>query len=691
MELDEIFITIESKINKLLYNGDINYIDFYTYLYDNSIKIQQIKSPSIRIDTIEFYYSVYNKIKKSINGYIVNIYEKIISNNSILQTYSIELNLFNDNLELINNLIKYFNNELSKIDPNYIKQDFVVYGMNKWYENITLKLFTYINKKIKQNLNYSINSIEVEEEELYYINELIEHINYCYSNKIIESNIFEINIITNIYIYLEESLYKYSEIYKNNPIFLTYINNINNFYNRQLSVLNLEELQIKYKKLFNEKIVHKYEYIIKKTLNNLLYSININTFKLDYCFDINIIIKLNECLNYCYNNEFIQSTLNKWIDSYFVNDFAYILDLIYLTNLLYIKLEETGKSTKLENIYNCTLYLYKKYLPNDKSVIEKYDKYIREYLYKEKNIPLELFYNSLALYFTNYIDDDILFAYYKAFLIKRLNRYNFNNNYIEIEIDIIEELVYKLNTPNLYKINIIKKDLIASKYYSQEFNTIYNRQSKLIITTDGIWNIKPKTYNFYNTYFNTSLNKFTLDFSTFYNCKYQNKKLDWNYDASSCILNYYINEDKSIYIDCPLKYGNILYEFNDNNSYTPINKDINIYCNELVKYGILTLNNGKYILNNNIKYKDITIKHTNSKLKVIKKSQKREIVFSQKELAELFIIRSVKHVNSMNESKLIEIIKNKFNIIESLIHKILDKLVYNQYLIKEETNYLYII
>ena len=99
MDLEEIFITVESKINKLLYNSDINYMEFYTYLYNTSIKIQQIKSPSIRVDTIKFYYAVYDKIKESINSYIVNIYEKIIDNKSILQTYSIELNIFNDNLE----------------------------------------------------------------------------------------------------------------------------------------------------------------------------------------------------------------------------------------------------------------------------------------------------------------------------------------------------------------------------------------------------------------------------------------------------------------------------------------------------------------------------------------------------------------------------------------------------------------
>ena len=696
MDKDEIFITIESKLNKLLYNSDINYIEFYTYLYNISIKIQKIKSKTIRIDVIDFYYAIYNKIKESINCYLVNIYDKIIENKCILQTYSIELNIFNSNLETINNLTEYFNNQLIKMDPFYIKLDFVVYGMNKWYENIIFKLLPFINIEIKKCLTFGYeegfgDSYIDYEDELYYINELLEHIYYCISNNIIDSTIFDINIGNEINKYLIKIVVEHSTLIKDNPNFLIFINNFNTFYKKQLSLLNLETLQPKYKQLFNEKIVNKYEYIIKKTLNTLLYSIKIDKFKLYYSFEKYTIINLTYCLNYCYDIEFIDLSLIKWIDSYCVNSFASILDLIYLLNLLYIKLQETDQTTKLENIYKCTLYLYKKYLPNDKNIIEKYDKYIRDYLYKDNNIPLELFYNSISLYFSNYIEEELLFVYYKVFLIKRLNRYNFNSKYIEIEIDIIDILVNKLNISNLYKINIIKKDLIASKYYSNEFNIIYNRQSKLIITTDGIWNIKPKTYIFSNMYFNNIFNKFILDFSHFYNCKYQNKKIDWNYDISSCIINYNISVDKSIEINCPLKYGNILYEFNDIDTYIPSNKGITKYCNEMVKYGLLKINNGEYILNNDIKYKNITIKHVSNKLKKIKKSQKIELVFSKLELVELFIIRHVKAVNIMSETKLINDIQQKYDIDISLIHKILDRVVDNLYLIKEQNNYLYLI
>ena len=697
MDIDEILITVQSKINKLLYNSDINYIEFYTYLYDSSIKIQQIKSPSIRLDTIDFYYAIYDKIKESINSYMINSYEKIIDNTYILQTYSIELNIFNCNLEVINRLIGYFNNEVKKIDPNYIKLDYVVYGMKKWHENITIKLFPFINKKIKQQLNYenaeNFNSDLDINDEIYYINELIEHVKYCSYNKIIESNVFELNIGNSIYTYLENSLHKYSTIVKDkdNHNVITYINNLNVFYTKQLEILNLDELQHKYKQSFNNIIVYKYEAVIKENFNRILYSITIEKFKSDYCFEIDTIINLNNYFNFFHDIEYIQSTLNTWIDSYKVNDFGSILDIIYLTNLLYIKLQETDEHSKIEPIYNTTLYLYTKYLPNDKNIIEKYDKYIRNYLYKQQTIPLESFYNSLALYFNNYIKEDILFAYYKNFLIQRLNRYNFNSKYIDIEINIIEAICHKLNTTNVYKLNIVKKDLIASKIYSTEFNTIYNRHSKLIIITNGIWNIKPKTYNFSNTYFNICLNNFTLDFSTFYNCKYQNKKLDWNYDTSSCVLNYNINPDKSIDIDCPLKYANILCEFNDNASYSPNNKGIIKYCNELVNYGILNLHNREYVLNTEIKQKNITIKYCSSKSKAIKKSQKREIVFTQKELAELFIIRSIKHVNSMSEHQIIESTTQQYDIETSLIHKILDKFVDNLYLSREENNYFYII
>ena len=131
-------------------------------------------------------------------------------------------------------------------------------------------------------------------------------------------------------------------------------------------------------------------------------------------------------------------------------------------------------------------------------------------------------------------------------------------------------------------------------------------------------------------------------------------------------------------------------EFNDNDIYSPNNKGIIKYCNELVKYGILILNNSEYVLNTEIKQKNITIKYCSSKSKAIKQNQKKEIVFSQKELAELFIIRSVKRVNSMSEHQIIESTTQQYEIETSLIHKILDKFVDNLYLSREENNYFYI-
>ena len=54
--------------------------------------------------------------------------------------------------------------------------------------------------------------------------------------------------------------------------------------------------------------------------------------------------------------------------------------------------------------------------------------------------------------------------------------------------------------------DIIKKDIINSKHLSNAFNTIYNKNNNLFITTDGICNISTKTADCSNTDFNSKFN-----------------------------------------------------------------------------------------------------------------------------------------------------------------------------------------
>ena len=73
------------------------------------------------------------------------------------------------------------------------------------------------------------------------------------------------------------------------------------------------------------------------------------------------------------------------------------------------------------------------------------------------------------------------------------------------------------------------------------------------------------------------------------------------------------------------------------------------------------------------------------------KKHKDEIVFTQTELAELYIMRTMKVQKELSKQQLLETVKIKYNIDTDLIGKILIDLVDKTYLSIDNNNYLYVI
>jgi len=71
--------------------------------------------------------------------------------------------------------------------------------------------------------------------------------------------------------------------------------------------------------------------------------------------------------------------------------------------------------------------------------------------------------------------------------------------------------------------------------------------------------------------------------------------------------------------------------------------------------------------------------------------QKNEIVFSQKEVIELYIMRTLKRDNDIVSDILIKNIKSKYDVDIKIINDTLEKLVDNEYLKYENNKYLYVI
>jgi len=699
MEINtEFFIHLESTFNKLLYNNDIDQLKFYGELYDYSIKIQKFKHKDSRKDLIEFYNDIIKKVRNILDSFLINVFEKIESSKEILQTFLIEFNIFNEGLITINNLMEYFKGELTRLDTTYADICFVQFGLSKWYENVTFKLVKYVNTKLCYYLDYK-NKEQIstdDDDNIYYLSELLDTIFYCMNKNLIHQNTFRNTIGNTVLTYLEQSLIKFETSITEEHIFLDNIHDVNTFQTTKLNELNLDILNKDYTILFKSIILDKYEIIIKIDFSTLLNEFDFKAFRTNYTINESFYTSLKKTILYCGDTQYIKDSFTKWLNGLIICSkiFPDILDVYYFITMIVDKIDwqtDYNNATIFKNVYTC----FESHFKQPKSTIENIDKYIRSHIYKQNLLPINYFHKMLINYFNSFVekDDDSIFIYYKNYLVKRLYYYNFNEAYINHEINIINSLNDNLNTRLLYKLDIIKKDLLNSKHLSNEFNTIYQQNNNLVITTDGMWNISPKTDDFSNHEFNSTFNTFKTDFTTFYNCKYENKKLDWNHQLSTCTLDYF-TKNKDYEIECALNLATILYEFNAqdiielNDTYSK--KDVEILCHyRLIKR---CEEDNTFKLNKKFNLKsDILVIKTNITHKKMKQKNKNEIVFSQKELLELFIVRTVKRINLLEEGELLKMIKSKYDYDDELINKTLGKLVDNNYLNFENKMYLYVI
>jgi hypothetical protein len=697
---NEFFIHLESTFNRLLYNNDINQLKFYSELYNYSLKIQKLKHTDSRNDIIVFYNDVLDKVAFIIDNFLNNMFDKIVGSKELLQTYSIEFNIFNDSLITINSLMEYFKNELTKLDTTYKELNYINYGLTKWFEYITFKLIKYINTKLCYYLDFrnkELTSLE-SDTNIYYLSEILDTIFYWMNKNIISQSIFNNAIRSFVIEFLNKNIEELNKNILDDPHFLKTIDACYIFQLNSLNELNLELLIDDYEDLFKTLILDKYENLIKQKFTTMLNDFNFKTFRTNYIINDDFYMNVKLCLEYCVDTNYIKDKLTKWLNNLIIcaTEFDEILDLNYFITMIVDKIEWKLESVN-SDIFNKIFNIFEPYFKDMKETMENFDKYIRGNVYKNNLIPINYFHKTLINYFTKYSgsgDDsyETIFIYFKNYLVKRLYYYNFDEDYIKHELDIITSLTDNLNTTNLYKLNIIKNDLLGSKHITNEFNSIYNQTNNLIVMTDGIWNISPKTYEFSNTEFNRKFNTFKTEFTTFYNCKFENKKLDWNHQLSSCTLNY-INNNKEYEIECPLNIANILYEFNDTNILSfneSSSKDFDILCQyKLIKKDS---SNNHYVINERFNYKGskITIKNNGKNKRIIKKQQ-NEIVFSQKELVELYIMRTVKRVSIISDEELNNMINEKFNISNDLIKETFEKLIDNEYLKYDNNKYLYVI
>jgi len=159
---------------------------------------------------------------------------------------------------------------------------------------------------------------------------------------------------------------------------------------------------------------------------------------------------------------------------------------------------------------------------------------------------------------------------------------------------------------------------------------------------------------------------------------------------TNCILDFNIN-DKIYHIECPIKYADILYYFNQSDI---IDDDIALENNDtlelLCQYKLIKKKNTIFTINYKFNYKKSHFTIKGSQTNKIKKKQEIHEIFTKKDLLELFIVRTLKH-NKLEYETLLTKIKNKYDVSSKFISEILNNLVDKGYLSNENNNYLYVI
>jgi hypothetical protein len=673
-----------------MHNSNFEFIHLYAYLYKYCTNIQQIKYKDCRADLIKFYNNVFEHINVILYNYNLDIFETIINSENKLKLYVNKYNTYNDNLKWLNKLTQYINNELQKLDIKYEKIDYTKYGLEVWYKNVTLNISKYINSKITYYLDYSKYELnDQDHEHIYYLNEIIDTIYYVVNRKIIDQKQFDINIGDIAYNFIESNIIELSSSLQTSYFdnYLKLVDKYYIFYEKRLNELNLNYLHFRTRNLYKTYILDKFTPSFKETIYTTLKSLKFENIDNDE-EKINV---LKLAITYNQDKQYIKEIYNKWLkDAYYsITEYDKKIEAMYFYNIIYTKLLKLISHDNITELSIAIDNLYLTELKIDKPTIELFDKYIRTILYKNQNY-LVYFTHLLVYYFEKYRGEEIVFEYYKNYLVRRLYKFNFNSILINIELTILKKILDNLKTTNLHKLNIIQNDIYNSIEITKEFNNIYNLGAKVYITTTGIWDISPHEHNLINDTFKSQYSLFTNQFMSYYNCKYDKRTLKWNDAMTNCILDFNIN-NKTYQIECPIKYADILYNFNETDI---IDSSIAIENTEILDllctYKLVKKRDTIYSINTTFNYKKSHFTIKGSQTKKIKKKQDKNEIITQKELLELYIVRTLKHDN-LESDILLTKIKAKFNVSSKFIYETLNYLVDKGYLSNENNNYLYVI
>jgi hypothetical protein len=619
----------EYTINTALYeNIDI----FQLFNFDNLTQNNSIIQNKWIIEILEIlnydineensYYSYYEKFYNySINTFENIIYFKLNNNIPVIQ-YFLDINNYDELLELIfdclnnyenfspnniyNNIINIYPNDdincYFYIDTDNIKKKIIIYIFINYiilkfipfFLSINLKkiinseTYLFYNLDIK-NVNFKLsevfennNKLEILDTIIYYIFDLDSEIdndfdllkqsnNYYYNEilQIIKDLVIDANYRFNFKIFYQKFVYSYEKIIGNDPI----INNNLIFNNNNPTLSNILN---KINTIYNIEITNNNFYLI------------VNTIKL---LDINLYTKI-------YN-------LNNTFENYSYSQSQYIIDQKF-------KYEKTDIST-FNLIYNLIYLQLNTYDIFYKNFNEDFNSCLSNLRLSQNKVNSlkETFkgYNSNITIASNFISDSSIFGkniFRKLYNIDYLSKLvNINKNFSIITPNDYDYQINFMNFNNNYT-NILKKyynykflyyefyenyKVMFPKIYEYFINVLKNKNSLKIIKNNNIKFFIKIFFDIYNSYIgNTYVNNSIQISENYINvCNtLLNLFFDYNYKFQ---INYIDNSQNLL----------IQSKFSNTKKYTTIDNCIQI-LNEYFYYNLFNELNIENLNNNNYKY-----------------------------------------------------------------------------------------
>ena len=533
---DNVYDNLLTETIHFVINNELNktdYIKYYTILYDKTNLQVEKNLLHKQTNIIEpFRDEILDEVNRIITIVCNEQLNYIISNINHKFVFDNYINIYNtllNKMRVLDNLLGYYKRSFEK---NYIffRQQF----KNKWSEIIINKIYNNFYEEFTNFLDdYDSKNII-----LFYNH--IKELHVVYTKKFRELFIEDFK-----YKIKNKNFKEFSEIEKFVNIYYILIDTFNDNNNIVRSII----------------ITFINDYIFKSDYNNLIEN------KINNIFTTFSVIIEKETTNKNIELQNIVENLNKIITMYKNVDYIYPS---YINNLISRLISIDLWKNEIKNIriifeiINCKLYVFNQLINNPYTYSDFYNLLISDSdINRHLNKPN--FIMNLITYIDNYLYKDISINYvhfrylyiileivedkemfglkYKHNLVKKIINNKCN---IVFEQYILNTIFKTTNIDERSIIKIILKDYIKSKEITQQYNTVFNNNNELLLTTYDLWGIKKNIEIYNNNTFIKELDKFKNEFNYFHSCKYEKQTIDHSnvingyYEPDSTAKNQYI-------------------------------------------------------------------------------------------------------------------------------------------------------